>query len=129
MFQLNSDPNRPRASQHRDLSPSEILHSEKATQSVMKAIHNFTNPSAIADKSRLYSLASGAPATAKVTEEVLCAEKIGREARNAFNKERMELNCGSSFFEPLKRKKMKTMEACNKTVKITSSQGKVSSVI
>ena len=129
MLQINSDPNRPRAGQHHDISPSEILRSEEATQSIMKAIQNFTNSFAIADKSCLYSLASGAPVTAEVTEEVLSAEKIGREARNAFNKERMEQNCGSSFFEPLKRKKLKTMEACNKTVKITSSQGKVSRVI
>ena len=106
MLQLNSDPNRSRAGQHRDLSPSEILRSEEATQSVMKAIHNLTNPFAIADKSRLYSLASGAPVTAEVTEEVLSAEKIKREVRNAFIKERMEHNCGSSFFEPLKRKKL-----------------------
>ena len=42
MLQLNSDPNRPRAGQHRDVSPSKVSRLKEATQSVMKAIsfHN-----------------------------------------------------------------------------------------
>ena len=79
----------------------------------------------IADKDRLYSLASGAPVPREAEVDVLRAEAVGKTAKETFISERFENGCETSFFEPIKRQKLLTMEACNKSVKLTSTQGKV----
>ena len=78
------------------------------------------------DKEHLYSLASGAPAAPDVEFDVLRAEAAGKKSKEAFIQDRFV--SGSSeelFFEPIKKLKLKTMDASNKTVKLTASQGKV----
>ena len=73
-----------------------------------------------------YSLASGAPVSQEVAEDVLNAESKGKLAKEMLMQEHFV--AGSSekvFFDPIKRLKLKTMEAFNKGVKLTSSQGKV----
>ena len=77
-------------------------------------------------KDHFYSLASGAPVSPEVELDVLRAEAAGKEAKDAFIKDRF-INGSSEtlFFEPIKRQNLRTMEASNKTVKITASQGKV----
>ena len=78
------------------------------------------------DKEHLYSLASGAPASPDVEFDVLRAEAAGKKSKEAFIQDRFV--SGSSeelFFEPIKKLKLKTMDASNKTVKLTASQGKV----
>jgi len=126
MLDLNDDPDRPQAGKHRDLGRTEIMRSETAVQNVISAIQSFTNPFEIIDKTRLYSLASGAPVPDDVARDVLGAEDIGREAKETFVNQRLANRSPStSFFDPIKRNKLKTMDFCNKTVKLTSSQGKV----
>ena len=57
--------------------------------------------------------------------DVLRAEEAGRAAKQLF-KERLEKNTsGEGFFDPVKKLKLLTMEAGNKKVKLTSTQGKV----
>ena len=61
-----------------------------------------------------------------VARDVLGAEDVGKEAKMAFIAQRMANGSSStSFFDPIKRNKLKTMDSCNKTVKLISSQGKV----
>jgi len=146
MCGLIDDPECPKAGKHRELERAQIKKSEEAVQCTISAICNFTNPFSLADKEHLYSLAScnftnpfsladkehlyslasGAPASPEVEFDVLHAEAIGKKAKEAFIQDRFVNGSSEAlFFEPIKKKKLKTMESSNKTVKLTSSQGKV----
>ena len=72
-------------------------------------------------------MASGAPVTEELEKDVYGAKVLGQEAKKAFVAQRIANNPSStiSFIIPIKRNKLKTIDACNKTVKLTSSQGKV----
>ena len=111
MVNLVDDPECPRARRHRELETAEVKKYEDAVQRVMSAVKNFTNPFAIADKERLYSLASGAPVPLEVEVDVLRAEAVGRAAKADFVR-RLESSDSGCFFDPIKRKKLNTMEAC-----------------
>ena len=125
MAGLIDDPDCPRAGRHRELEKAEIKKSEKAVQNVITAIRNFTSPCRFPNKDRLYSLASGSPTSEDVEKDVLKADAVGNAAKADFIK-RLQSGQQESFFDPIKRKKLRTMEACNKKIKLTSSQGKVS---
>ena len=126
MVDLNNDPDTPKAGKHRELEKAEIKKSEEAVQRTVSAIQSFTNPFSVPDKDHLYSIASGAPASPEVEADVLRAEDIGKEAKEAFIQDRfVNGSSESQFFDPIKRLKLKTMEASNKSVKLTASQGKV----
>ena len=118
MADLITDPDNPRSGRHRELEKAEISKSEQAVVRVIDAVKNFTNPFTIADKERLYCLASGAPVP------FLQAEAIGKDAKGDFVDVLKNGEAGSFFF-PIKKKKLKTMETCSKKVTLTSSQGKV----
>lgn len=124
MVDLLDDPDCPRAGQHRELEKAEIKKSEEAIQRVLTAVRNFTNPFTITEKNRLYSLASGAPVPVNVEMDVLSAEAVGEAAKAEFVG-RLLSGEPESFFNPVKKNKLKTMEACNKRVTLMSSQGKV----
>lgn len=71
-------------------------------------------------------MASGAPVPPDAEQDVLRAEVVGKEAKQRFIAER--LTHGASpikFFDPIPKSKLKSMEASNKTVKLTAPQGKV----
>ncbi|XP_072029165.1 uncharacterized protein [Amphiura filiformis] len=125
MCGLIDDPDCPKAGKHRELERAEIKKSEDAVQRTITAIRNFVNPFSLVDKDRLYILASGAPVSPEVEFDVLRAEAVGKEAKEAFIQDRLMKDSEALFFEPIKRQKLKTMEACNKSVKLTASQGKV----
>ena len=126
MCGLINDPECPKAGKHRELEAAEIKKSEEAVQRTLTAIKNFTNPFAIIDKDHLYNIASGAPVSPEVEIDVLQADTVGKEAKKAFIRDRFQNGSSEkTFFEPIKRQKLKTMEASNKTVKLTSSQGKL----
>lgn len=118
------DPEMPKAGKHHELEPAQIKKSEEAVQSVIAAIKGFTNPWRIPDKSRLYSLASGAPIDPEVEVDVLRAEAAGRAAKEQFIQERFVFK-KKEFLDRLKKLKLKTMDHCSKRVKLTSEQGKV----
>lgn len=126
MCGLIDDPECPKAGKHRELEKTEIKKSEEAVQRAIAAINNFTNPFTLPDKEHLYSLASGAPVSAEVETDVLHAEVTGKQAKKSFIEERFVKGSSEKlFFEPIKKLKLKTMDASNKTVKLTASHGKV----
>ena len=112
------DPDSPKGGRHRELEKAEIKKGEEA------AVKNFTNPFKISDKEQLYSLASGGQVSPDVEAQILQAEAFGKVAKSDFIG---PLQSGEprSFFDPIKRQKLKTMEACNKRATLTSSQGRV----
>ena len=56
--------------------------------------------------------------------DVLRADAVGRAAKADFVKRLQDKKTGN-FFDPIKRKKLRTMEASNKKINFTSSHGKV----
>lgn len=126
MCGLIDDTDCPKAGKHRELERAEIQKSEEAVQRTITAILSFTNPFSIDDKERLYNLASGAPVSPEVEADILEAEAVGKAAKEAFIRDRLQTGSSDgNFFDPVKRIRLKTMEACHKTVKLTSSEGKV----
>ena len=77
------------------------------------------------DKDHLYNVASEAYVSADVEYDALRAEACGREAKETFMQDRLVGDSERMFFEPIKKQKLKTIKATNKTAKLTSSQGKV----
>ena len=124
MCGLLDDPDCPTSGKHHELERANIRKSEQAVQKVLTAIRSFTNPFPISDKDHLYSLASGAPVPFEVEVDVLRAEAAGKLAKETFIQQRFQQET-LGFFDPVKRQKLLTMEACNKKVMLTSSQGKV----
>ena len=61
MVDITNDPDCPRAVRHCKLEKAEVKKCEESVQRVFAAVKNFTNLFTVADKNRLYSLASGAP--------------------------------------------------------------------
>ncbi|XP_068248000.1 uncharacterized protein [Palaemon carinicauda] len=98
------------------------MHGNKLNRELKKwACFGFID---VKNKDRLYSLASGSPTSKDVERDVLEADAVGKAAKADFIT-RLQSGHQGSFFDPIKRKKLKTMEACNKKIKLTSSQGKV----
>ncbi|XP_049455367.1 uncharacterized protein LOC125902797 isoform X2 [Epinephelus fuscoguttatus] len=115
-----------KARKHRELEAAEIKKSEEAVQRTLSAIRNFIDPFTVSDKDHLYNIASGAPVPLEVEIDMMRADTVGMEAKEAFIKDRFQNgNPEETFFEPIKRQKLKTMEASNKTIKLTTSQGKL----
>lgn len=125
MCGLLDDPDCPTSGKHRELEKANIRKSEEAVQKVLSAINAFTNPFAIPDRERLFSLASGAPAPIEVEVDVMRAEAAGTQAKQSFVERLKNASTCDTFFEPIKRQKLKTMEVANKSVKLTTSQGKL----
>ena len=126
MCGLIDDTDCPKAGKHRELERAEIQKSEEAVQRTITAILCFTNPFCISDKDRLYNISSGAPVSPEVETDILEAEMVGKAAKETFIRDRFQAGSSEeSFFDPIKRNRLKTMEACHKTVKLTSSEGKV----
>lgn len=120
------DPECPKAGKHRELENSSIKKSEEAVQNTIAAIKSFTNPFTITDKENLYCISSGAPIPPDVAADVLSADEVGKKAKQSFIEERfIKGSSVDSFFEPIARRNLKSMEASHKSVKLTSSQGKV----
>ena len=92
----------------------------------MTATRYFTNPFELAHKSKLYNLVSGAPVPPDVEIDVMQAEIKGQNKKDEFIW--ISLTSGRSadlFVEPIPRLKLNTMAACNKTAKLTTSDGKI----
>ncbi len=86
MSGMIDDPEMPKAGKHRELEPAQIKKSEEAVQRVITAIKGFTNPWRIPDKSRLYSLASGAPIDPEVEVDVCGLRLQGGLPRSSSSK-------------------------------------------
>ena len=110
-------------SHHRDVRPTEIRNSEISVSKTVNAIQSFLNPFSVEDESKLYNISSGAPAPILIEVDVLRAEKVGKDEKEKFIRERLEKK--EHFFEPVKRMNLKTLSDMNKTVKVKTSQNKV----
>jgi hypothetical protein len=109
---------------HRDISKAEIKRGQEYVSKTVEAFCNFLNPfDSTIDKTKLYNISSGVAIPIDIESDLLNAEKIGAEARAEFVESRLKK--GENFFEPIKRKKLKTMASMKKKVKLTNSQSKV----
>jgi len=108
---------------HRDARPAEILKSEKCVKKAQEAVESFINPFMVEDHDKLISLSSGAAAIADIASDVLRAEAAGKEAKEAFIRDRLEKN--DNFFEPINRLNLKTLGNMNKQLKVTTANNKV----
>ena len=77
------------ANKHRNNRTAEKRHSEKQVTRAVTAIQAFSDPFRIADTDRLFSISSGAPASAVVEDDVLRAEAAGLLAKEEFIEERL----------------------------------------
>ena len=120
---LIDDPDSLKAGKHWELERAEVKKSEEAVQRTISAIQNFTNPLSLVEKK---NTSTASEVEVEVEFDVLRAEAAGMKSKEAFIQDRFV--SGSSeelFFEPIKKLKLKIMDASNKTVKLTASQGKV----
>ena len=70
-----------------------------------------------------YCISSGAPASAEIEIDVLGAKETGQKAKEEFIKERLLKK--KDFFEPLKRKNLKTFADKNKIAKVLKTRNKI----
>ena len=70
------DPECPKSGNHQDLEASQIKKSEWTVKKIMEAISHFTNPWKIADKEKLYCLASGAPLSEEIEKDIFRADEL-----------------------------------------------------
>lgn len=128
MCDMIQDPDCPRAGTHRELDSAQVKKYSETVLRVKTTIKDFTDPFVIPDKARLFSIASGAPIEKDVETDVLRAEALGKAAKVNFVDERFKSG-KKDFFDRVKKSKLKTMDYCNKKIRLTSSQGKVRSVV
>ena len=74
----------------------EVKRSEDSVLKVQESVKSFLNPFNVENKDKLYCISSGAPATGDIQDDVLRADKAGREAKIQFIKERLETK--NNFF-------------------------------
>ncbi|KAI3389261.1 hypothetical protein SNEBB_009934, partial [Seison nebaliae] len=75
---------------HRDVRPAEVRRGEKLVNAIKDAINSFLNPFTVETKDQLLIISSGSAASETVTKDVLKAETIGEQARDAFIEERLK---------------------------------------
>ena len=108
---------------HKDMRPSEIRRSERNVKSTIGAIESFLNPFEVDNRDELYCISSGAPASTEIEIDVLGAEETGEKAKEEYIKERLLKK--ENFFEPLKRKNLKTFADKNKIAKVLTTRNKI----
>ncbi|XP_067659430.1 uncharacterized protein [Haliotis asinina] len=99
---------------HRDVRRAEVLKGERRVAKTAAAINSFNNPFNTAEKGKVYSLSSGAPASSDVENDILRTDTIGAESKSNFIQDRLEKK--EKFFEPIKELRLKTMADMNKSV-------------
>ena len=112
------------SSYHKDIRKSELQHNEADIRMVVNAISNFVNPFEVENKDFLYYISSGAPALADVEEDLLSADMSGNKARDEFIEDRL-VKKTASFFDPVKKQRLKTFASLAKCVKLTGSEKKL----
>ena len=119
MCGLVDNPDCPTKWKHRVLEKAEIEKSEKAVIRVMTAIRNFTNPFEVADKSKLYNLASGAPVLLGLENNVVQAKITGKNQKDDFISVRLASGRSADFsFEPIPQLKLTIMQAWQLAIKL-----------
>ena len=117
------DMNNTDSSSHKDTRKSEIQHSEADVRKVVHAISNFVNRFEMENKDLLCCISSGAPAPADVEEDLLSADISGNKARDEFIDDRL-VKKTASFFDPVKKQRLKTFASLAKCANLTDSEKK-----
>ena len=81
------------------------------------------NPFNVPDEDKLYCISSGVPAPASVEKDMMAAESLGKQAKEAFITEQLDMK--ERFFDPVKKMKLKTFQSSTKTVKLKTAQNKI----
>ena len=112
---------------HHELSSTAIQNSELAVLHTLDAFNGYLNPFDMDDKSQLFVLSSGARVPKDVMKDVLRVEDVGKMEKKKFTKERLTKDGDDikDFFDRLPRVKLLSMDCCNKTVRMSNSQGQV----
>ena len=97
-----------------------IRRSEKETAKVLDEFDSFFHPFSIDDDEKLYSIASGKPATPEVESAVMSADSVGKEAKDEFIEERLK----KKLFEPIRRQRIKTFADMGKTVVVKTTSNR-----
>ena len=91
---------------------------------ITEAVLGFTNPFQVENKEELYCLSSGIPATQEVSNNLLQALELGKDAMVTFFEKRFVDKSGK-FHEPIQRMKIKTFASMQTSQKIKSTQSKL----
>ena len=97
-----------------DIRPTEIQQSKKNVESVVEAFENLLNTLDVEDKEGIYFISSGLCVTLDIQEDLLKADRYGKEMKDKFIRERLATRINS--FDPIKRSKLKTF--ANKKVMV-----------
>lgn len=124
MAGMVGDEDNTRQGRHRELGVSEIRRSESAVQRTSSAIDGWMNPFRIDTMDRLYVISSGSPVKPDMEEDILQADKKGKDTKDKFILERLQ-GTTLEFFDTIPKLRLKTMETTKKTIKLTNAQGNV----
>ena len=75
---------------HKDLRKAETAKNEKQFIKTIEAIKSFIDPFNVEAHQKLYCLSSGVAVDMKTAQDVLRAEKVGKEMKETLIKERLE---------------------------------------
>ena len=74
-------------SSHKDLRKAETAKSEKQAIKTIEAIKSFIDPFDVEDLQKLYCLSSGVSVDMEAAQDVLQAEKVGKEMKHLLKKD------------------------------------------
>ena len=114
-------------SSHKDFRPSSIQQGEDTVSKVLEAIAGFMNPFEMENKDNLYCVSSGAPAPSDIEQDLLQADKVGKEAHETFVQGRM-VKQTKSVHAPIKKLRLKTFANLAKTIKVTGQSKKTKQI-
>ena len=112
------------ASAHKEVRVSQMKSSEDNVRKITEAILGFTNPFAVENKEELYCLSSGIPATQEVSNSLLQAHGLGKDAMVPFFEKGL-VDKSVKFHEPIQRIKIKTFASMQTSQKSKSTQNKL----
>ena len=110
-------------SSHKDLRKAETAKNEKQFIKTIEAIKSFIDPFDVEAHQKLYCLSSGVGVDMETAQDVLRAEKVGKEIKETLIKERLEEK--EMFFELIAKAKLKSMSSRTKSAKLLTSSNKV----
>ena len=96
------------ASAHKELRVLQMKNSEDNVRKITEAILGFTNPIAVENKEKLYCLSSGIPATQEVSNSVLQAHGLDKDAMVPIFEKRL-VDKSVKIHEPIQRIKIKNI--------------------
>ena len=106
---------------HADLHSSRIAKDEKDVSAMVELIKNWTDP--FEGHTQLFSISTGAVATAAIAEDLARAYKVGEAAYADFKKTRLESQPPAvKFHDKLKKQKLKTFGALSETKKVAKNK-------